>query len=135
MIKFEIKHSLLLIMTLVSLNAHGYESLTDDEMDQVTAGSASSSEDEIIGFEFNRHLSRGRHIEGSGNMEYSPTNIGKYTSGSLNLSDNAQNNLSALININAVNSPVQVLLNLNININSKVGSVNQSNFALPPLVR
>lgn len=128
-----------ILLSLVTLSmtsiAHSYEILTDNELDVITAGSAAGTNRESVGFEFNRRLGRGRHIDGGGNIEYSPTNIGQYTSSSLSLSDNAQNNLSALININAVNSPVQVLLNLNININSKVGSVNQSNFALPPLVR
>ena len=49
------------------------------------------------------------------------------TTGTLNLSGSAQQNLSSLININAVNSTINVLLNLNININSTVGTVLQSN--------
>jgi hypothetical protein len=47
--------------------------------------------------------------------------------GTLTLSGNAQQNLNSIININAVNSKVNVLLNLNVNINSTVGSVLQSN--------
>ena len=124
----------LIMLSIVSVT-HSLESLTDNEMDLITAGSAAASRSDLVGFEFNRGLSRGRHIEGVGSMDFSPTNIGQYTKSSLTLNDNAQNNLSALVNINAVNSPVQILLNLNININSKVDTVNQSNFALPPLVR
>jgi hypothetical protein len=49
------------------------------------------------------------------------------TTGTLNLTASAQQNLSSLININAVNSTINVLLNLNININSTVGTILQSN--------
>lgn len=47
--------------------------------------------------------------------------------GTLSLNGNAQQNLSSLVNINAVNSNINVLLNLNVNINSTVGSILQSN--------
>jgi hypothetical protein len=47
--------------------------------------------------------------------------------GSLTLNGEAQQNLSSLVNINAVNSKINVLLNLNVNINSAVGTVVQSN--------
>jgi hypothetical protein len=39
----------------------------------------------------------------------------------------AQQNLSSLININAVNSNINVLLNLNVNLNSTVGTLTQAN--------
>jgi hypothetical protein len=39
----------------------------------------------------------------------------------------AQQNLSSLININAVNSNINVLLNLNVNLNSTVGTLTQTN--------
>jgi hypothetical protein len=41
--------------------------------------------------------------------------------------DNAQQNLQSLINVTAVNSRIQVLVNLNITINSTVGAVQQIN--------
>jgi hypothetical protein len=47
--------------------------------------------------------------------------------GSLTLDGAAQQNLSSLVNINAVNSRINVLLNLNVNMNSTVGTVTQSN--------
>ena len=47
----------------------------------------------------------------------------------LNLQDHAQENLRSLVNINAVQSMVQVLLNLNVSINSSVGSISQGNIA------
>lgn len=49
--------------------------------------------------------------------------------GSISLSGSAQQNLSSVININAVNSTISVLLNLNVNLNSTVGTVMQSNLA------
>ena len=55
-----------------------------------------------------------------------PTNIYNQAA-SLQLMDNAQANLRSLININAVNSPIQVLMNLNINVNSNIGNLNQMN--------
>jgi hypothetical protein len=45
----------------------------------------------------------------------------------LSLNGGAQQNLSSLVNINAVNSNINVLLNLNVNLNSTVGTVSQSN--------
>jgi len=51
-------------------------------------------------------------------------------SSKLILQDNAQQNLRSLVNIVAVNSKVQVLVNLNININSTVGAVHQANVSL-----
>ncbi len=49
--------------------------------------------------------------------------------GSISLSGSAQQNLSSVVNINAVNSTISVLLNLNVNLNSTVGTVMQSNLA------
>jgi hypothetical protein len=49
------------------------------------------------------------------------------TIGYLALSDNAQSGLQSLVNINAVNSAVNVLLNLNVSIDSSVGAINQMN--------
>jgi len=49
------------------------------------------------------------------------------TTGTVSLGGSAQQNLSSLININAANSTINVLLNLNVNINSTVGTILQSN--------
>ena len=50
------------------------------------------------------------------------------------LQDQAQQNLNALVNVNAASSWVQVLLNLNININSSVNTLNQGNTASLPVI-
>ena len=46
---------------------------------------------------------------------------------SISLSDQAQQNLSSLVNILAINSTIQVMMNINVNINSSVGTLNQGN--------
>jgi hypothetical protein len=67
-------------------------------------------------------------VSGAGTMQVftgpltSTTNLG-----TLSLNGSAQQNLSSLVNINAVNSNINVLLNLNVNMNSTVGSIVQSN--------
>jgi hypothetical protein len=48
----------------------------------------------------------------------------------ISLAGQAQQNLSALVNILAINSAVQVLLNVNVTLQSTVGSVTQSNSGL-----
>lgn len=49
---------------------------------------------------------------------------------SLSLNDSAQQNLRALVSVNAVDSAVQVLVNMNVNIGSTVGIIEQANQAL-----
>ena len=46
---------------------------------------------------------------------------------SISMSDQAQQNLSSMVNITSINSTISVMLNLNVNINSTVGTVNQGN--------
>lgn len=46
---------------------------------------------------------------------------------SIHVGDQAQQNLTSLVNILAINSAIQVMLNVNVSINSTVGSVNQYN--------
>lgn len=110
-------------------SALAFKELSDDELDGITAGSAlPSGEDTLRSFTFDKTTRSGKHITGDGNIGLLfPQNIGV-----LELSGSAQQNLKALVNINAVNSPVQVLFNLNINIDSKVGTLKQFNFSLRP---
>lgn len=49
------------------------------------------------------------------------------SSHSIYVGDQAQQNMTTLVNILAINSQIQVMLNLNVSINSTVGSVSQSN--------
>jgi hypothetical protein len=46
---------------------------------------------------------------------------------SISLTEQAQQGMSSLVNILSINSTIQVMLNLNVNINSTVGTVNQGN--------
>lgn len=114
--------------------AYALEELTDAEMDRVTAGSAAYVEDGVLRFDFTSSQKGGRQVDGSGTLTLGAERLAAITqSGSLSISDSAQQNLRALVNINAVNSPVQVLLNLNVNINSTVEKLRQINVtgALP----
>ena len=61
-------------------------------------------------------------ITGNGNMTMNDN-----STQSLSLSGQAQQNLNSLVNITSINSTISVLLNLNVNINSTVGTVNQGN--------
>lgn len=102
--------------------------MTEAELDQVTAGAASVTDlDELMTFEAVRTTQRGKTIKVDGSMKLVESLPG-ITIGSLSLTDNAQSNLQSVININAVNSAVNVLLNLNVSIDSSVGEINQLNF-------
>ena len=61
-------------------------------------------------------------ITGAGNMT-----LNDNSSQSIALSGQAQQNLTSLVNILSINSTISVMMNLNVNINSTVGTVNQGN--------
>lgn len=119
---------LLLVISLLILSTRAWalEPLTDEQLNAVTAGSqetALQNADALMRIPFS-------YSSGKGNVDgevivVPMTSMNQQST--LQLMDNAQANLRSLININAVNSPVQVLLNLNININSQVGTLNQWN--------
>jgi hypothetical protein len=85
--------------------------LNDAEMDAVCAGDTTELEP---GDELN--------TESLGSDFYLNNSVN-----TINLSGNAQQNLTSFVNILAVNSAVQVLLNINVSINSDIGSVTQGN--------
>ena len=104
----------------------GFEALTDEQMANITAGSidaTTSSQETLTRIPFKYSFAKGRV---DGEVIVIPMTSFDQTA-TLQLMDNAQSNLNSLININAVNSPIQVLLNLNVNVNSTVGNVNQWN--------
>jgi len=110
--------------------AHAAELLSDAELDGITAGTASAAYDDgRLYIDLNKTTARGTHIGALGDLNFNVDTAGINT-GVLRLEDNAQGNLRALVNTNAVNSPVQVLINLNINVNSRVDVLNQVNNAL-----
>ncbi|MDH5571654.1 MAG: hypothetical protein OEY89_07810 [Gammaproteobacteria bacterium] len=102
---------------ICSVIAHAAVPLSNIELDDVTAGNAS------VPIQVDHITSKGTHIAVDGDVQWQTTTQNY----NLILSDNAQQNLNSLININAVNSPVNVLLNLNINIDSAIGSIQQYN--------
>jgi len=106
--------------------------LSDAALDQVTAGTISAStSDGVVRFQGQTPTANGL-VSSSGSLALQSGPIGGTTTGTLNLNGNAQQNLSSLVNINAVNSKVNVLLNLNVNINSTVGTLTQSNLNWKP---
>jgi hypothetical protein len=100
--------------------------LSDAALDQVTAGSiAAGISDGVVKFQGQTPTPNGE-VSSTGTLAIQNAPIGT-TMGTLSLNGSAQQNLSSLVNINAVNSKINVLLNLNVNINSTVGTLTQSN--------
>ncbi|WP_213803460.1 hypothetical protein [Granulicella sp. dw_53] len=110
------------------LASHKLEPLSDSQLDRVTAGgvSASMGNNGVINFQGSAATSNGL-VEASGNMRQLTSPISTTNMGSINLTDGAQSGLSALNNIVAVNSAVQVLVNLNVSIGSTIGTIIQTN--------
>ena len=123
--------SLLLGCTLLYTSvSYAAEPLDDSELARITGQGyeVDTSVPNMIGFNFH-DLGARKGIDGSGNMELRTLPQLSPGNNSITLSDNAQSNLSALMNINAANAVIQVLMNLNINIDSEVGSLIQQNSA------
>jgi hypothetical protein len=101
--------------------------MSDSTLDHVTAaGISASASDGIIKFQGQVPTANGL-VSSAGTLAVQSAPLTGTSIGSITLNGNAQQNLSSLININAVNSKINVLLNLNVNINSTVGSILQSN--------
>jgi hypothetical protein len=106
---------------------HAAELLNDAALDRVTAGGVSAGiSDGVVKFEGSVPTPNGP-VTGVGTLTVLKGPITGTNMGSLTLNGEAQQNLSSLVNINAVNSKINVLLNLNVNINSTVGTLVQSN--------
>lgn len=120
----------LLVATQAGLSQTRRKALDDKTLDRVTAAgvSATVSPTGVVNFSGQVPTANGL-VSGVGSLVIqTPTNTTtNTTTGTINLGGSAQQNLSSLININAVNSTINVLLNLNININSTVGTVLQNN--------
>ena len=120
-----IKYAIIIVFVSIILQSpsYAYKLIIDKQLDNVVAGSQiDNNHDELVIIPF--HLSRpNKSLDG----EITLLRNFSHTTGSLIIQDGAQSNLRSLININAVNSPVQVLLNLNVNINSSVGLLEQFN--------
>jgi len=117
----------LLLFTHAAVAQSHKKPLSDDAMDRVTAAGVSATASQgVVKFSGQVPTPNGL-VSAAGSLAISTAPVSGTTIGSLNLNGNAQQNLSSLININAVNSTISVLLNLNINIDSTVGTVVQSN--------
>lgn len=128
---------LLCAMTVVlwATAAHGQgRKLSDSELDKVTAGSASTPSSTVppvpesmpVEFKFSAPAGSRHTVEGSGTTQVlAPEALPDRDV--LVIRDQAQQNLQSFINVTAVNSRIQVLVNLNITINSTVGAVQQLN--------
>jgi len=118
-----------ILMMLMSLEATGFEQLSDYKLKAITAGNATidlDSADTLTRIPFHYSSKKGS-VEGE--VIVIPA-YSLYETSSLQISDNAQSNLRSMININAVNSPIQILLNLNINVNSNIEQIRQLNTLL-----
>ena len=116
----------LFFMALFAAESLAFEPLTDQQLDVVTAGNSNSDYESIKALSRTPFRYSGRKGSLEGEAIVLPMNTFNEMA-SLELMDNAQSNLRSLININAVNSPVQVLLNLNINVHSTIDKVIQLN--------
>ncbi len=131
--------SLLILFGLLGSTGIGIEpaaaeprELSELELAGVVAGTVevAKSDGQLTGFRYLGETNAGRRVAIEGSIQPLQNTITNNITGMIELSGGAQSNLSSLVNINAVNSQVQVLLNLNITIDSKVGSVSQTNQVL-----
>lgn len=103
------------------------KAMDDSTLSRVTAsGITANATNGVVNFQGETATPNGL-VTSAGSLAMSTGPNTGTSIGTLTLNGNAQQNLSSLININAVNSKVNVLLNLNVNINSTVGTIIQTN--------
>lgn len=102
--------------------------LSDIELDEVVAGTVPPEvHEELLQFSYVGAAGSKHTAEIDGTLSLTGQPLPDLPTGLLVIDNGAQNNLRALVNINAVNSEVNVLLNLNISINSVIDEVRQIN--------
>jgi hypothetical protein len=119
----------LVLLTQVGISQHTRKPklMSDGTLDKVTAsGITATATNGVVNFQGSTPTPNGLVSSAGSLAVQGGTNTGTSV-GTLTLNGSAQQNLSSLININAVNSKINVLLNLNVNINSTVGTIIQSN--------
>ena len=117
----------LLLASQAGVSQSKKKALSDDMLDRVTAAGVSATVSQgVINFSGQVPTVNGL-VTSTGTLAIQTGPFSGTTLSTLTLNGDAQQNLSSLININAVNSKINVLLNLNININSTVGTILQSN--------
>ena len=113
--------------SVASSTQNGKHVLTDEEMDEVFAGGVDAKmTGNVLSF---AGQTANRDVSGAGTVEVRTAAEQNATSGVLILKDSAQSGSKSFIGINSVNSQIQVLLNLNVNINSTVGTLSQTNLS------
>jgi hypothetical protein len=120
----------LLLATQAGVSQSRKKALDDSTLDRVTAAGVTARQlpGGVINFSGAVPTANGLVSSAGSLVVQAPSSsTTTTTTGTVNLGGNAQQNLSSLININAVNSTINVLLNLNVNINSTVGTILQSN--------
>jgi hypothetical protein len=101
--------------------------MSDAVMDKVTAGGFTAGlTNGVVAFQGSVPTKNGL-VTGAGTLQVLSGPLTGSDQSTLTLNGGAQQNLSSLVNINAVNSNINVLLNLNVNLNSTVGTITQSN--------
>jgi len=106
---------------------HKPKPLNDAAMDSVTAGGFSAGlTNGVVAFKGSVPTNNGL-VTGAGTLAVLTGPLTGTSQSTLTLNGGAQQNLSSLVNINAVNSNINVLLNLNVNLNSTVGTITQTN--------
>lgn len=129
-------HRFLIIASLALLTQAGIAQsaphkghlLNDAALDQVTAGgfSAGITNSGDVIFQGSVPTKNGL-VSAAGSMAFLSGSTTGTNVGTLTLNGQAQQNLSSLVNINAVNSNIDVLLNLTVNLNSTIGTLTQTN--------
>jgi hypothetical protein len=116
---------MLLACPVFRASAAGRE-MSESQMELVYGGGISVNSDTpgVLDFSFDHIGGKNLLVDGSGNMRFG-TDVAN--SGTLLLANNAQSNLRSVVNINAVNANIQVLLNIVVNVNAKVDNLSQSN--------
>jgi hypothetical protein len=106
---------------------HKPQPLNDAALDRVTAGGMTAGiSDGVVKFQGSVPTKNGL-VTGAGTLAVLTGPLTSLNQSTLTLNGQAQQNLTSLVNINAANSVVNVLLNLNVNINSTVGTITQTN--------
>ena len=114
-------------LSAVPMSQAGPTPMSDGALDKTTAaGISASMTNGVIAFQGQVPTANGL-VSAAGTLLTQTGPLTGANIGTLSLNGSAQQNLSSLVNINAVNSNINVLLNLNVNINSTVGSILQSN--------
>ncbi len=114
-------------VTSVGMAQSKAKPMSDNALDKVTAAGVSADVSQgVVRFQGSVPTANGL-VSSAGTLALQSGPLTGTSMSTLSLNGNAQQNLSSLININAVNSKINVLLNLNVNINSTVGTLTQAN--------